>query len=144
MKIEKTQGFTSAAIILLMLLSGCKQTESDHTGTKPVDYSYLSDNFKEPDPSSGVNCWWWWLNGNVTKASITKDLEAMKSKNFQGAMIFDAGGHNQRGNNEIPAGPLYGSKEWIELFVFALDEAERLGLEIGFNIQSGWNLGDLA
>lgn len=141
MKIEKTQGFTSAAIILLMLLSGCKQTESDHTGTKPVDYSYLSDNFKEPDPSSGVNCWWWWLNGNVTKASITKDLEAMKSKNFQGAMIFDAGGHNQRGNNEIPAGPLYGSKEWIELFVFALDEAERLGLEIGFNIQSGWNLG---
>ena len=65
----------------------------------------------------------------------------MKSKNFQGAMIFDAGGHNQRGNNDIPAGPLFGSDEWNKLFVFALDEAKRLGLEMGFNIQSGWNLG---
>ena len=61
--------------------------------------------------------------------------------NFQGAMVFDAGGHNQRGNRDIPAGPLFGSDEWNELFVFALDEAKRLGLEIGFNIQSGWNLG---
>ena len=56
-------------------------------------------------------------------------------------MVFDAGGHNQRGNHDIPAGPLFGSDEWNELFVFALDEAKRLGLEIGFNIQSGWNLG---
>lgn len=56
-------------------------------------------------------------------------------------MIFDAGGHNQRGNKDIPAGPLFGSEAWNELFVFALDEAKRLGLEIGFNIQSGWNLG---
>ncbi|MCK4750537.1 MAG: glycoside hydrolase, partial [Bacteroidales bacterium] len=42
---------------------------------------------------------------------------------------------------EIPEGPLFGSDEWIDLFVFALDEAERLDLEMGFNIQSGWNLG---
>jgi len=101
----------------------------------------LRANFKDPDRVYGVNCWWWWLNGNVTKEAITKDLEAMKSKNFQGAMIFDAGGHNQRMNKDIPAGPLFGSDEWNELFVFALDEAKRLGLEIGFNIQSGWNLG---
>ena len=65
----------------------------------------------------------------------------MKSRNFHGAMIFDAGGHNQRGNKDIPDGPLYGSDPWNELFVFALDEAKRLGLQIGFNIQSGWNLG---
>jgi hypothetical protein len=119
----------------LLIAAGCKNT------TPFVDREFLSGNFKNPDQSSGVNCWWWWLNGNVTKEAITKDLEAMKSKNFHGAMIFDAGGHNQRGNNDIPAGPLYGSAEWIELFVFALDEAKRLGLEIGFNIQSGWNLG---
>lgn len=65
----------------------------------------------------------------------------MKSRNFQGAMILDAGGHNQRGNRDIPAGPLFGSDEWNDLFVFALDEARRLDLKIGFNIQSGWNLG---
>ncbi len=104
-------------------------------------YNFLKENFKKPSSKSGVNCWWWWLNGNVNKAAITKDLEAMKSRNFHGAMIFDAGGHNQRGNKDIPAGPLFGSDEWNELFVFALDEAKRLGLEMGFNIQSGWNLG---
>lgn len=106
-----------------------------------ITYTYLKSKFKNPEQKYGVNCWWWWLNGNVTKEAITKDLEAMKSKKFQGAMIFDAGGHNQRGNRDIPPGPTFGSKEWNNLFLFALDEARRLGLEIGFNIQSGWNLG---
>ncbi|MEA3463172.1 MAG: glycosyl hydrolase [Bacteroidota bacterium] len=101
----------------------------------------VKNNFKNPEVASGVNCWWWWLNGNVNKAAITKDLEAMKSRNFHGAMIFDAGGHNQRGNRDIPDGPLFGSEPWNDLFVFALDEAKRLDLEMGFNIQSGWNLG---
>lgn len=129
------------SITTLWMAIGCENKTTSSSGNQPVDYDFLSENFQIPDQSSGVNCWWWWLNGNVTKEAITKDLEAMKSKNFQGAMIFDAGGHNQRGNKDIPAGPLYGSDEWIDLFVFALDEARRLGLEIGFNIQSGWNLG---
>ena len=118
-------------ICLIILSVSDKKLTSDH----------MADNFKNPPAEYGINCWWWWLNGNVNRAAITKDLEAMKSRNFQGAMIFDAGGHNQRGNNDIPAGPIFGSDEWNELFVFALDEAKRLGLEMGFNIQSGWNLG---
>ena len=101
----------------------------------------LADQFISPSDEYGVNCWWWWLNGNVSQSAITRELEAMKSRHFSGAMIFDAGGHNQRNNKDIPAGPLYGSPDWNDLFKFALDEAERLGLEIGFNIQSGWNLG---
>lgn len=129
------------SITTLLIVTGCTNKTTNSLNNQSVDYDFLSSSFKTPDQSSGVNCWWWWLNGNVTKEAITKDLEAMKSKNFQGAMIFDAGGHNQRGNKDIPAGPLYGSAEWIELFLFALDEAKRLGLEIGFNIQSGWNLG---
>ena len=118
-------------------------TGEDNTNKElsSIDYTELKNNFRNPPREYGVNCWWWWLNGNVNKAAITKDLEAMKSRNFQGAMIFDAGGHNQRGNKDIPKGPLFGSDEWNELFVFAMDEAKRLGLEMGFNIQSGWNLG---
>jgi hypothetical protein len=112
---------------------------AQHTSTDP--YTAMKANFRNPPASSGVNCWWWWLNGNVNKATITKDLEAMKSRGFQGAMIFDAGGHNQRGNRDIPEGPLFGSPQWNELFLFAMNEARRLGLEMGFNIQSGWNLG---
>jgi len=106
-----------------------------------VDYKYLYENFENPPAEYGVNCWWWWLNGNVNKTAITKDLEAMSARNFHGALIFDASGHNQRGNAEIPAGPLFGSPEWNSLFLHALEEARRLGLEISLNIQSGWNLG---
>ena len=130
--------------LLLILVSisilGCKD-ENARTAEPEDAFKHVRSNFQKPEASSGVNCWWWWLNGNVNKAAITKDLEAMKSRNFHGAMIFDAGGHNQRGNSDIPAGPLYGSEAWNELFVFALDEARRLNLQIGFNIQSGWNLG---
>lgn len=129
-----------STILGTIFLTGCHLSENS-PNTSLRNYDDLKQHFESPEQIYGVNCWWWWLNGNVTKAAITKDLEAMKEKSFQGAMIFDAGGHNQRGNRDIPAGPLFGSPEWNDLFVFALDEAKRLGLEIGFNIQSGWNLG---
>ncbi|HRU15514.1 MAG TPA: glycosyl hydrolase [Anaerohalosphaeraceae bacterium] len=97
--------------------------------------------FLNPPSWAGVRCWWWWLNSNVTKEAITRDLEEMKAKGFSGAMIFDAGGADQRGNAPVPAGPLFASPAWVELYKHALQEADRLGLEIGLCIQSGWNLG---
>lgn len=127
-------------ILTAIMIMSCKNENKNLNEGNEI-FNQVKTNFQNPERVSGVNCWWWWLNGNVNKAAITKDLEAMKSRNFQGAMVFDAGGHNARGNRDIPAGPLFGSDEWNELFVFALDEARRLGLEIGFNIQSGWNLG---
>ena len=139
---HKTKQIINLIILTTVLISSaCSQKPVPENTHKAKKYEQLKSQFKNPTTQSGVNCWWWWLNGHVNKAAITKDLEAMKSRNFQGAMIFDAGGHNQRGNHDIPAGPLFGSDEWNKLFVFALDEAKRLGLEIGFNIQSGWNLG---
>ena len=130
----------STLLTLCFLLLNCSSGYNQQNSTG-VDYTYLKDNFKKPPAVYGMNCWWWWLNGNVTKEAITSDLEAMKSRNFQGAVVYDAGGHNQRGNKDVPVGPQFGSEDWNELFVFALDEAKRLGLEIGLNIQSGWNLG---
>jgi len=130
----------AALLGLGLLVLACNNPRSASDNDAAL-FNQVKENFKNPEVNSGVNCWWWWLNGNVNKAAITKDLEAMKSRNFHGAMIFDAGGHNQRGNRDIPDGPLYGSEDWNEMFVFALDEAKRLGLQMGFNIQSGWNLG---
>jgi hypothetical protein len=130
-----------AVIALLFVIISCGKPADTEKNSSSINIDQVREEFRNPPREYGVNCWWWWLNGNVNKAAITKDLEAMKSRNFQGAMIFDAGGHNQRGNKDIPAGPLFGSDEWNKLFVFALNEAKRLGLEMGFNIQSGWNLG---
>ena len=36
---------------------------------------------------------------------------------------------------------MFGSTEWRELFLHAVNEAERLGLVLSLSIQSGWNLG---
>jgi hypothetical protein len=75
----------------------------------------LDAGFRNPPHSAGIRAFWWWLNGNVTKEAITRDLEQMKDKGFSGAMIFDADGSSQRGNRRVPAGPVFGSPEWTEL-----------------------------
>jgi len=99
------------------------------------------DPWLNPPPEAKLRAYWWWLNGNVDKAAITHDLEEMKAKGFGGAVIFDADGSSQGGHEKVPAGPLFGSPEWRELFAHALKEASRLDLELSLNIQSGWNLG---
>lgn len=101
----------------------------------------LEVGWRDPPAMSKTRCWWWWLNGNVTKEAITRDLEEMKAKGLGGANIIDAGGADQRGHHQVPHGPDFASPAWRDLFVHALREADRLGLELGFNIQSGWNLG---
>jgi len=101
----------------------------------------LRRGFSTPPRHAGVRCWWWWLNSNVTKEAITRDLEEMKAKGFSGAMIFDAGGADQRGNAQVPDGPRFASPRWRQLYKHALNEGKRLGLELGLSIQSGWNLG---
>lgn len=103
--------------------------------------SSLATGFASPPPEARLRAYWWWLNGNVTKASITRDLEEMAAKGFGGALICDAGGAEQDGNDRVPHGPTFFSPEWRELYRHTLAEAHRLGLELSLNIQSGWNLG---
>jgi len=137
------------AFVEIILFAGCdvrlegsKSKSSQVIAVEPATGSDdLEAGFVNPPRSAGVNCFWWWLNSNVTKEAITRDLEEMKNKGFIGALIFDADGSNHQGNNRVPAGPLFGSDEWTELFVHAVKEAKRLGLQLSFNIQSGWNLG---
>lgn len=101
----------------------------------------LERGFVEPPQEAKLRAYWWWLNGNVTKAAITRDLEEMAAKGFGGALICDAGGAEQDGNDRVPHGPTFFTPEWRELYKHALHEADRLGLEMSLNIQSGWNLG---
>ncbi|MFW6162575.1 MAG: glycosyl hydrolase, partial [Planctomycetota bacterium] len=101
----------------------------------------LAESFRDPPPEARLRCYWWWLNSHVTAEAITRDLEEMKDKGLGGAMIFDAGGATHRGNKPVPAGPTFLSDPWRALFRHAVQEADRLGLVLSLNIQSGWNLG---
>ncbi|MBT8044542.1 MAG: glycoside hydrolase, partial [Verrucomicrobiae bacterium] len=101
----------------------------------------LEAGFVQPKHESGIRAFWWWLNSNVTPEAITRDLEEMKAKGFNGALIFDADGSAQRGHDQVPAGPAFGSPAWTKLWIHACKEAHRLNLELSLNLQSGWNLG---
>jgi len=103
--------------------------------------SALEVGWQNPPNEARLRAYWWWLNGNVTRASITHDLEQMKAKGFGGALLCDADGASQDGNDPVPPGPTFFTPEWRELYKHTLREAARLGLEISLNIQSGWNLG---
>ena len=116
----------------LFWFSCYKVVENLSEDSEGKDLINLAAGFKNPPGESGIRCWWWWLNSNVTKESITKDLEAMHAKGFSGAMIFDAGTELWWGPDDpVPNGPMFSGPEWTELFMHALTEAQRLNLELG-------------
>jgi hypothetical protein len=91
--------------------------------------------FRSPPASARPWTYWWWLNSNVTREGITRDLEEMHRQGIQGVLIFNAGGEN------TPAGPKFLSPEWNALFKFALSELSRLGMEASVNLCDGWDSG---
>ena len=101
----------------------------------------LRAGFASPPAEAKLRCYWWWLNGNTTEETITSDLTEMSRKGFGGVLLVDANGSNQNGNDMVPAGPLFGSPDWVRLYVYALNTAAELHLEVSLNITSGWNLG---
>ena len=117
---------------LWLVLAACPLVRADDA---------LERGFADPPREARLRAYWWWLNGNVTAAAITRDLQEMAEKGFGGALICDAGGAEQDGNDPVPHGPTFFTPPWRELYRHALREADRLGLEMSLNIQSGWNLG---
>lgn len=77
----------------------------------------------------------------ATKESITRDLEEMKAKGYGGASLVDAGSSNYAVARKTEAGPVFMSDPWMKLYTHAVKEAERVGIELSINIQSGWNPG---
>ncbi len=51
----------------------------------------MATEFFRPPDSAKPWAYWVWLNGNVTKEGITKDLEEMKREGINGVLIFQAG-----------------------------------------------------
>ncbi|SDC68518.1 glycosyl hydrolase [Niabella drilacis] len=106
-----------------------------------ISLNQLSRHFTAPPPEARLRCYWWWLNSMATKASITRDLEEMKQKGYGGASLVDAGSSAYNVALKTAAGPVFMSPEWMELYRHAVKEADRLGIELSVNIQSGWNPG---
>ncbi len=92
----------------------------------------LEQGFSTPPSSAKPHTWWHWVDGNVSKNGITKDLEAMARIGLGGFQMFHVGGYGPKG----PAD--YMSKDWRELVHFSVTEAERLNLEVTLHNCAGW------
>jgi hypothetical protein len=100
----------------------------------PLLASDLAVQFATPPASARPWVYWFWNNGNVTKAGITADLEAMKRAGIGGVIIMDV-----VERFAPPPGPAdFMNAEWQELFRFAVAEAHRLGIEINMTNGPGW------
>jgi hypothetical protein len=108
-----------------------------HSGISTGQNVLDSNVFKTPPQSTKVNTWWHWINGNISKDGITKDLESMKQQGVSQATILNIGSWKPM---EILVPPVkFYSEEWFKMYQWALEEANRLEIKIGVHNCDGWN-----
>lgn len=73
-----------------------------------------------------------WMDGHSSRKGITADLEAMHRAGLGGVILMEV-------DVGIPKGPVkFMSAEWRRNFKHAVQEAERLGLQMTLNAGPGW------
>ena len=98
----------------------------------------LRDTFRNPPPQTRPGCYWYWINDNISKEGITKDLEAMARVGIGRAYIGHIFGQGDRW--ETPVGKVpFMSDAWWDALQWAVKEADRCGVEIGFFNAPGWS-----
>ncbi|MCL5282536.1 MAG: hypothetical protein M1376_21825 [Planctomycetes bacterium] len=92
----------------------------------------LAEDFRNPPPAARPWVYWFFMDGNISREGITADLEAMQRAGIGGVILMEV-------DVGIPRGPVrFMSEPWRTLFKHAVNEAERLGLEITLNAGPGW------
>ncbi|HEX5790255.1 MAG TPA: glycosyl hydrolase, partial [Luteolibacter sp.] len=94
--------------------------------------------FASPPPDTRPGCYWYWINDNISKEGITKDLEAMARVGIGRAYI----GHicNRKEASDTPVGTVkFMSDAWWDALQWAVKEAGRVGVDIGFFNSPGWS-----
>ncbi len=96
----------------------------------------LDQAFRSPPDSAKPWAYWWWLNANVTKDSITRDLEEMKKKGIGGFLLFDVTAYGQHLVPSPPRRVEFMSPPWRQLVKHAMTEAHRFGLQMSMNLST--------
>jgi len=125
--IKKTE--RRLCILVLMLSWSGPSIYAQNTDVKTTDV----EAFKNPPNSAKPHTWWHWVNGNISKQGITKDLEALKEVGIGGIQMFNIDWATPFGGVE------YNSPKSHDMFKYTFAEAERLGLEVAVNSSSGWS-----
>ncbi len=99
----------------------------------------LRDEFLNPPDSAKPWVYWYWMNGNITREGITRDLESMASSGIGGAYLMTIGKTDPKTTPLAqPVETL--SEQWWDTVRYAVKEAARLNLKIAMNACDGWSL----
>ena len=121
--------FLPLAAALLLALPACQK----ETGIADIETAFT----QTPPPSAYPWVWWHWMDGNISREGIRKDLLWMKEMGIAGLHQFDAGG---RAMPQIVAERVpYLSDTWKEAFRYALHLTDSLGIEVGVASSPGWS-----
>ncbi|WP_318345941.1 glycosyl hydrolase [Flagellimonas baculiformis] len=83
---KHTNHFTIYFSLAFLMISCGPKTEEAPT----FDAVQLEEGFKNPPNEAKPRVWWHWMNGNVTKDGIQKDLDWMERTGIGGFQNFDA------------------------------------------------------
>jgi hypothetical protein len=128
------------AVLALAALASPTQGQPSRDSTRPTRAKPAADplyqGFVAPPPSARPRVWWHWMNGNVTKEGIRLDLEWMKRVGLGGFQNFDAA---LFGDTVVEKRVAYMTPEWKDAFRYAIELADRLGLETAIAGSPGWS-----
>ncbi len=96
----------------------------------------LEQSFKNPPNAARPRVWWHWMNGNITKDGIQKDLEWMQRVGIGGFQNFDASLFTPQ---VVDKRLIYMTPEWKDAFKFTTELADKLGLEMAIAGSPGWS-----
>ncbi|MDR2037678.1 MAG: glycosyl hydrolase [Bacteroidales bacterium] len=95
-------------------------------------FAKLEKEFMYPPDSARPGVYWYFMDGNLSREAMTKDLESMKKAGIGYLVYLEV-------NVGVPRGPVdFLSPEWKELFKHAVEECERLGIAITLGVGPGW------
>lgn len=91
------------------------------------------EEFINPPSNAKPMTWMHMMNGNASKEGLVKDLQALHDAGVGGALIFSIKKNIADGNVK------FNSKEFRDILVHGVNEADRLGLKIGLHNCDGWS-----
>jgi hypothetical protein len=99
--------------------------------------SSLQNGFQNLPNSAKPRVWWHWMNGNITKDGITKDLEWMNRVGIGGFQNFDASLFTPQ---VTPKKLVFMTPEWKDAFKHTTELARKLNLEMAIAASPGWSV----
>lgn len=125
---------------IIAALAACGNASTTPGGVQDGEFAsnvaQLDEGWVNPPQSARNRVWWHWMNGNITKDGIKKDLEWMKNTRQGGVHNFDAA----LGTPTIVDKRLiYMDEGWQDAFAYAVKVADSLELEFTVASAPGWS-----